>query len=99
MKRRAGGAGSVMGLTSAQDPRQEQDPQAPQPPRVFQTLDRTARYPYARSEYARRFAWLIVQKTLFRLPLPRTYGWRRMWLRLFGAKLGTAAAVHATTRI
>lgn len=67
--------------------------------RIFQTLNRTAAYPYSRGEYFRRFAWLVIQATLYRLPLPRAYAWRRFWLRMFGAKLGRAAAVHATTRI
>jgi putative colanic acid biosynthesis acetyltransferase WcaF len=69
------------------------------PPRIFQTLDRTAAFPYSTREYLRRFAWLFVQSTLYRIPLPRSYGWRRFWLRMFGAKLGRAAAVHATTKI
>src|SRR5205814_1699754 len=73
--------------------------QSPPPPNCFQRLDTTTRYPYARSEYVRRFAWLFIQATLYRLPIPRAYAWRRFWLRLFGAKLGKAAAVHATTRI
>ena len=66
---------------------------------IFQTLDRTARYPYARSEYVRRLLWNLVQATVFRLPLPRAYAWRRFWLKLFGAKLGTAAAVASTTKV
>ena len=74
-------------------------PPDPEPPKIFQTLNRTASYPYMRSEYVRRFLWLVIQATLYRLPLPRTYGWRRFWLRMFGAKLGTAAAVHSTTKI
>jgi len=43
--------------------------------------------------------WNLVQATVFRLPLPRAYGWRRFWLRLFGAKIDGVAAVGATTRI
>jgi putative colanic acid biosynthesis acetyltransferase WcaF len=74
-------------------------PSDPQPTKIFQTLDRTASYPYTRGEYIRRYLWLVIQATFFRLPLPRTYGWRRFWLKLFGAKLGKAAAVHATTKI
>jgi putative colanic acid biosynthesis acetyltransferase WcaF len=71
-----------------------------QPPsHIFQTLDRTARFPYARSEYVRRLAWNLVQASLFRIPLPRAYAWRRMLLKLFGARLGKAAAIGATTRI
>ena len=69
------------------------------PSHIFQTLDRTARYPYARSEYVRRLAWNCVQGSLFRIPLPRAYAWRRRLLKLFGAKLGKAAAVGSTTRI
>jgi putative colanic acid biosynthesis acetyltransferase WcaF len=72
---------------------------APDPRPIFQTLDRTAAYPYSTGEYLRRYAWLVIQATLYRLPLPRAYGWRRSWLRLFGARLGKAAAVHATTKI
>jgi putative colanic acid biosynthesis acetyltransferase WcaF len=68
-------------------------------PKIFQTLNRTASYPYTRSEYIRRYFWLVIQNTLFQLPIPRAYAWRRFWLRTFGAKLGVAAAVHSTTRI
>src|SRR4051812_24004448 len=66
---------------------------------IFQTLDRTEGFPYSMREYVRRYGWLVIQATLYRVPLPRAYAWRRFWLRCFGAKLGTAAAVHATTRI
>ncbi len=75
------------------------EPPDPPPSKAFQTLDRTVSHPYTRSEYIRRYLWLAIQATFYRLPLPRAYAWRRFWLRLFGAKLGTAAAVHATTRI
>jgi putative colanic acid biosynthesis acetyltransferase WcaF len=68
-------------------------------PLIFQRLDQTSRAPYSSGEYLRRFLWLLVQATVFRLPIPRAYAWRRFWLRLFGAKLGTAAAVHSSTRI
>lgn len=71
----------------------------PPPPHIFQTLDRTAKFPYSRGEYLRRYAWLLVQATLFRLPIPRAYTWRRFLLKQFGAKMGTAAAVHSTTKI
>jgi putative colanic acid biosynthesis acetyltransferase WcaF len=69
----------------------------PQP--IFQTLDRTAKFPYTRGEYLRRYAWLVVQATVFRLPIPRAYAWRRFLLKSFGAKLGTVAAVHSSTKI
>jgi putative colanic acid biosynthesis acetyltransferase WcaF len=66
---------------------------------VFQTLDRSSPRNYTRGEYLRRFAWLLVQATLFRIPLPRGYAWRRFLLRRFGATLGHRAGVHASTRI
>jgi putative colanic acid biosynthesis acetyltransferase WcaF len=65
----------------------------------FQTLDRCAASNYTRGEYVRRILWQIVQSTLFRIPLPRGYAWRRFLLRLFGARLGHRAGVHASTRI
>lgn len=68
-------------------------------PAIFQTLDRTARFPYSRSEYIRRFAWAIVQATLFRLPLPRLNGWRCFLLRLFGAKLEHPLAISSRVNI
>ena len=67
--------------------------------KIFQTLDKTAAYPYARSEYVRRLLWAIVQRTVFRFSPPRAYGWRRMLLKCFGARMGLNAAVGATTRI
>src|SRR5271154_2837682 len=44
---------------------------------VFQTLDRTAGFPYSPGEYVRRALWLIVQALLIRPSPPRAYGWRR----------------------
>ncbi len=64
--------------------------------RVFHTLDRVNPYPYSLSSYAARFAWTIVQATLFRWSLPRMSGWRRMLLRLFGAKLHPTSKVGRT---
>jgi putative colanic acid biosynthesis acetyltransferase WcaF len=77
------------------------DPAGAQKPSVaiFQMLDRTAGFPYAPGEYVRRMLWQIVQRLLIRPSLPRAYGWRRFWLRLFGARLGHKAAIHASTRI
>lgn len=66
---------------------------------IFQQLDRTARFPYSRGEYGRRFAWLAVQATLLRFSPGRAYGWRRFWLRMFGAKLGRTSRTRPTTRV
>lgn len=66
---------------------------------IFQTLDRNPQRNYTRRELACRVLWHVVQATLYRISLPRAYGWRRLLLRLFGAKLGRDAAVHRSTRI
>jgi len=66
---------------------------------TFQRLDQTERSPYTRGEYAGRFAWLLVQNTLFRFSPPRAFGWRRWLLRRFGAHLGRNAAVRRSARI
>lgn len=66
---------------------------------IFQRLDQTARAPYTRGEYARRFAWLLVQNTLFRFSPPRAFGWRRWLLGLFGAKLGRHTGVRRSVRV
>lgn len=66
---------------------------------IFQTLDRTAVYPYSRQEYARRFLWLLVQATLFRFSLPRANHWRSFLLRCFGAKMDVLIATRPTTKV
>ena len=69
------------------------------PPNTFQRLDRVAGYPYPKREYLRRFVWLIVQATLIRTSPGRAMGWRRFWLRRFGAKVGKLSGIRPTTRI
>jgi len=66
---------------------------------VFQRLDRVAGYPYPLSVYLRRFAWNLVQATMIRLSPGRAMGWRRFWLKLFGAKVGKLSGIRPTTRI
>lgn len=64
---------------------------------TFQTLDRTARFPYARSEYVRRFAWKFTQATLVRWSLRRALGWRNFLLRRFGCSI--EGGISPTTHI
>ena len=45
------------------------------------------------------FLWLLVQATLFGLSPQPLYAWRRMLLRLFGAKVGAGVIVRPTARI
>ena len=65
----------------------------------FQTLDRSASYPYTFWEYIRRILWGIVQRSLFRFSPPRAFGWRRWLLTRFGAKLGHHSYVRPNSRI
>jgi len=74
-------------------------PDVPEQPAVFQTLDRTAKFPYPKHDYLRRLLWLLVQATVYRASPGRAYGWRRWLLRLFGAKMGISAAVRGDTCI
>jgi len=70
-----------------------------QPDRSFQRLDQVKGYPYPLSEYARRFAWNLVQATMIRRSPARAMAWRRFWLRRFGAKLGHLSGIRPTTTI
>ena len=63
---------------------------------VFQRCDRTARFPYDKREYARRFVWALVRNTLFRYSPNRFFnGWRIALLRVFGARIGSNCNVRA----
>jgi putative colanic acid biosynthesis acetyltransferase WcaF len=53
---------------------------------------------WSRSELAARFAWDISQP-LFAFSPRQFWVWRRMLLRLFGAKIGARVHVHPTARI
>jgi putative colanic acid biosynthesis acetyltransferase WcaF len=66
---------------------------------IFQTLDRSERFPYPIRDYARRFAWLLVQATLYRFSPGKATAWRRWLLQRFGAKMGIASAVNGRTTI
>lgn len=66
---------------------------------IFQSLDRSASYPYTPGEYIRRFLWNLVQRTLFRFSPPRAFGWRRWLLTRFGATMGHHSYVRPNTRI
>lgn len=68
-------------------------------PGVYQRLDQVAGYPYPLRDYVRRLGWNIVQALLIRTSPGRAMGWRRFWLRLFGANVGKLAGIRPTTRI
>ena len=67
--------------------------------RIFQQLDRCAAYPYSLREYVARKLWQWVQWLLIRPSPARAHGWRRFWLRLFGARIDPNAGTKGSTRV
>lgn len=51
-------------------------------------------YPYTTGEYLRRFAWRLAWGVFCRFSPSFASGWRRLWLRLFGASVHPTAAVR-----
>ena len=49
--------------------------------------------PYSRGETLRRWAWLLVEKTVFRWSPRPWHSWRAWLLRLFGAQIADLGAV------
>ena len=76
-------------------------PSAPQPsappPVVDVTANRGTRT-WTRREQAGRVAWALAVP-LFRLAPRPFWGWRRMLLRLFGARIGAQVHIYPTVRI
>lgn len=68
-------------------------------PPIFQRLDTTATFPYSLGEYARRALWEVVQATCIRWSFRRAEGWRRFWLRAFGARIAPTCKIKPSTRI
>jgi putative colanic acid biosynthesis acetyltransferase WcaF len=55
--------------------------------------------PHSLANRLARLLWSVVRLLLFR-PSPKiAHGWRRFLLRLFGARIGHRASVHASARI
>lgn len=69
------------------------------PDMLYQRCDTTAAFPYSFGEYVAKAAWFAVQATLFRIPLPRLNGWRRLLLRCFGAKIARTANLSRTATV
>jgi putative colanic acid biosynthesis acetyltransferase WcaF len=67
--------------------------------RSFQRLDQCARHPYTVREYAQRFAWNLVNVTLFRWTPKRAWRFRNWLLALFGAQLGNLSSVGRKVKI
>jgi len=57
------------------------------------------RSPHGLGHRCARALWNIVEATLFRLSPRPCHGWRRLLLRLFGARLASTAQVYPQVRI
>ena len=92
-----GGGGWVdrIGRVSVPDP----VPPAESRPEIFQRLDTTAHFPYPLREYVRKALWEVAQAVLIRPSFRRAEGWRRFWLRAFGAKVSPTCKIKPSTRI
>ncbi|MFG0330398.1 MAG: putative colanic acid biosynthesis acetyltransferase [Phycisphaerales bacterium] len=55
--------------------------------------------PWTTREKIGRALWYWVERTLFRCSPRPAYGWRNMWLRLFGAKVHPKARIRPTVTI
>lgn len=66
---------------------------------VFQRLDGVNQNPYPRNEYVKKAMWEVVQRFLVRPSYRRANGWRRFWLRLFGAKIPDTGVVKSGVRV
>jgi putative colanic acid biosynthesis acetyltransferase WcaF len=47
----------------------------------------------------RRVLWAAVEGTIFRCSFHTMNGWRAMWLRMFGAKVGKKCIIRRTVRV
>jgi putative colanic acid biosynthesis acetyltransferase WcaF len=61
--------------------------------------ERQIRNPYTLRQQFMRILWWIGEFLLFRCSLRPMYGWRRMALRLYGAKLADHVCIQRTARI
>ena len=55
--------------------------------------------PYSNREKLARVLWACVQASLFRLSFHSWYRWRRLLLRLFGARLDPVCRIRRTVRV
>ena len=54
---------------------------------------------FSRTNRLARGAWMLVESTVFRFSPRAFFGWRRLLLRVFGAKLGERCHIHRRVRI
>lgn len=47
----------------------------------------------------RRTLWRTIESTVFRFSPSKAFGWRRFWLRIFGARLSSSSYVYPTSKI
>jgi acetyltransferase-like isoleucine patch superfamily enzyme/glycosyltransferase involved in cell wall biosynthesis len=55
--------------------------------------------PWTFGQKVRRVLWMITSATLFRCSFHNWYGWRRLILRLFGAKIGERVRIRPSVKV
>jgi putative colanic acid biosynthesis acetyltransferase WcaF len=76
-------------------------PLAPPAPPIQPAPPRTKQHssPWDPMENVKRALWMIVRASLFRPSFHNWYGWRRLLLELFGARLGKGVRIRPTAMI
>jgi len=98
-------AATDLPLVEPPAPRPLSTPAPPTPttasPRSFpaQPPRKTQASPWNPMENFKRALWMIVRASLFRLSFHNWYGWRRLLLELFGARLGKGVRIRPTALI
>lgn len=62
-------------------------------------MDTTVSFPYSLSEYARKALWLTINATVFRWVPTRVWWWRRLLLRVFGARVAPTCNIFRTVKV
>lgn len=68
-------------------------------PRRPSTTGKMESSPWKPMENFKRALWMIVRASLFRFSFHNWYGWRRMLLQMFGAKLGRGVRIRPTAMV
>lgn len=68
--------------------------------RIFLQLDQwRARPSYTMGQTFARYFWKWIERTVFRMSLPRAYRWRRLLLQSFGAHLHVTSELRSGVRV
>jgi putative colanic acid biosynthesis acetyltransferase WcaF len=101
-ERKCGGMGGPPMSSELHELQDTGEPPVPQEVHVSQTgktLAERNTSPWTAKEKLGRMLWKIVGSVLFRPSFHNWYGWRRMILRMFGAKVGVGVRIRPSANI